>query len=78
MKRFDWAGLMEAARRAGLFPAEFWQLTPAELAFLLGRAQTGRPLSRARLNELASAFPDAVMEGDDGRDRDVRGPGRGA
>lgn len=71
MSRFDWAGLMEAARRAGVAPVAFWRLTPAELAFLLGRAQVRRPLSRARLEELAAAFPDTVMEGDDGRDRDI-------
>lgn len=55
---FDWPALMRAGLRGlGLTPAEFWGLTPAELALLLG--QSGRaPLDRARLDELARAYPD--------------------
>ncbi|MEL6587049.1 MAG: phage tail assembly chaperone, partial [Pseudomonadota bacterium] len=34
---FDWPLLMQAGLRGlGLKPSEFWNLTPAELAFLLG------------------------------------------
>lgn len=60
MQRFDWAGLM----RAGLCglrlqPAEFWALTPAELLMMLGQGGGGpAPMGRARLNDLARAFPD--------------------
>lgn len=58
MSRFDWPALMRAGVDLGFRPAEFWALTPAELAFLLGRDGAAAPLSRARLEELAAAFPD--------------------
>lgn len=55
----DWAGLMRVGIRGlGLRPAEFWRLTPAELALMLGETSGTRPLSRARLNELAARWPD--------------------
>lgn len=57
--RFDWAGLMRHGLRGlGLRPAEFWALTPLELMVLLGRDSSEAPLGRARLAELAQAFPD--------------------
>lgn len=57
--RFDWPALMAAGLRGlGLRPAEFWALTPAELAFLLGQ-DGGRPaMDRAALEALAARFPD--------------------
>ena len=56
---FDWAGLMEAGIRGlGLRPAEFWGLTPAELAFLLGHGGAGLGLGRAGFEALAARFPD--------------------
>lgn len=60
MKGFDWPGLMRHGLRGlGLRPAEFWALTPAELLVLLGQDGAGPgPLDRARLMELAAAFPD--------------------
>lgn len=56
----DWAGLMRAGIGGlRLRPAEFWALTPAELRLMLGMgAALVPPLSRARLEELAAAFPD--------------------
>lgn len=59
MTRFDWPGLM----RAGLLglrlrPDAFWALTPAELLLMLGQGSGTAPLTRARLEELARAFPD--------------------
>ncbi|WP_435404856.1 rcc01693 family protein [Mesobacterium hydrothermale] len=39
-----------------LAPEVFWALTPAELMFLLGGG--ARPMNRARLDELARAYPD--------------------
>lgn len=58
MSAFDWATLMRAGTRGlGLRPEEFWRLTPGELAFLLGHG-SGAPLTRARLDELAAAYPD--------------------
>lgn len=67
MTRFDWPGLM----RAGLLglrikPADFWQLTPAELTMMLGRETSAAPLSRTRLEELARAFPDERKGMNDG------------
>lgn len=64
MMRFDWPGLM----RAGLLglrlrPAEFWTLTPAELLLMLGQGSGTAPLTRARLDELARAFPDTTEKG---------------
>ena len=55
----DWRGLMEAGLHGlGLEPAVFWRLTPVELRMMLGREQMVPPLTRARLAELAAAFPD--------------------
>lgn len=57
--RFDWPGLMRLGLKGlGLRPAEFWALTPAELMIMLGREGGAAPLGRARLEELARAFPD--------------------
>jgi len=64
MARLDWAGLMHAGLRGlGLRPAEFWALTPVELALMLG-AETGgpAPMMRARLEELAARYPDRAGE----------------
>lgn len=59
MTQLDWPGLMRAGLRGlGLKPAEFWQLTPAELMLMLGRDGSEAPLNRSRLDELARAFPD--------------------
>ena len=55
----DWAGLMRAGLRGlRLSPQDFWRLTPAELAFLLGHGTQSGPLTRDRLAELARAYPD--------------------
>lgn len=57
--RFDWAALMRAGiAERGLAPCEFWSLTPAELLLMLGRGGGPAPMGRARLAELAAAFPD--------------------
>lgn len=55
----DWPGLI----RAGLFglrlrPEQFWALTPAELAVMLGMEAVVPPLNRSRLEELAARWPD--------------------
>ena len=56
---FDWPGLMRAGLVGlSLKPAEFWALTPVELLLLLGIEGGQPPMARARLNELAKAFPD--------------------
>jgi uncharacterized phage protein (TIGR02216 family) len=56
---FDWAALMRAGvRGAGLSPEAFWRLTPVELLVVLGVDRGAAPLTRARLADLARAFPD--------------------
>lgn len=47
-------------RGLGLRPAEFWALTPAELAFLLGHGDGRLPMDRAGLETLAARFPDKM------------------
>ena len=70
MSAFDWPGLLRAGLgRLGLKPEEFWRLTPAELAMMLGDPAAVVPLTRARLGELARAWPDATQEDGDGTDR---------
>lgn len=59
MTRFDWPGLMRAGLLGlRLHPDAFWALTPAELLLMLGQGSGTAPLTRARLEELARAFPD--------------------
>ncbi len=61
--RFDWAGLMRAGlRELRLCPRDFWALTPFELLLMLGREGGGTTMARARLEELARAYPDARPE----------------
>lgn len=73
MSGIDWRGLMTAALHGlGLEPAAFWRLTPVELRIMLGAGDVGPPLTRARLAELAAAFPDVRKgEGDGGYRRDA-------
>lgn len=67
MSGIDWPGLMRAGLRGlGLRPEEFWRLTPVELLVMLGHEAGPPPLTRARLEELARAFPDAPKGGGDG------------
>jgi uncharacterized phage protein (TIGR02216 family) len=67
MSEIDWRGLMQAGLHGlGLEPAVFWRLTPVELRLMLGREQSFSPLTRARLAELAAAFPDARKDQGDG------------
>lgn len=62
---FDWPGLLRVGlRQLGLTPDEFWRLTPAELRLMLGSEAGVSPLTRARLDELAAAFPDERRGGD--------------
>ncbi|WP_371153690.1 rcc01693 family protein [Jannaschia sp. 2305UL9-9] len=62
---FDWPALMAVGMRGlGLAPRDFWALTPAELAFLLGHGDGKLPMDRAGLEALAARFPDSM--GDEG------------
>lgn len=55
----DWPGLMRAGIRGlCLRPAEFWALTPAELALMLGVDDGAQHMTRDWLAEMAARFPD--------------------
>lgn len=70
--RIDWPALMRAGLHGlGLTPEVFWRLTPLELRMMLGAEQGALPLTRARLEELAAAFPDGKGRNGDGDDRDA-------
>ncbi len=67
MNGLDWPGLMRAGLQGlRLLPEDFWKLTPAELMLMLGRDGSDAPLSRARLDALARAYPDRDGGIDDG------------
>jgi uncharacterized phage protein (TIGR02216 family) len=67
--RLDWPGLMRAGiGHLGLTPNVFWQLSPVELRIMLGAEALTPPLTRARLGELAAAYPDLGKGRDHGRD----------
>ncbi|MBL9075195.1 rcc01693 family protein [Tabrizicola sp.] len=79
MSGIDWRGLMQAGLHGlGLEPAVFWRLTPVELKIMLGREGLVPPLTRARLAELAAAFPDVRKEKRDGGYRNDAGAAPGA
>ena len=66
----DWPGLMRLGlRELRLSPTDFWALTPAELLVKLGLDASQPGLTRARLNELAAAYPDT--------DEPMKGNGHG-
>lgn len=74
MSGLDWPGLMRAGlQHLRLSPGEFWRLTPIELKLMLGAETRAGALTRARLEELAAAFPDVKGRGPD--DRDTRDGG---
>jgi uncharacterized phage protein (TIGR02216 family) len=64
MTRLDWPGLLRTALTRvelgglGLQPDQFWRLTPIELRLMLGEGP--ERLTRARLEQLAAAYPDVV------------------
>ncbi len=76
--RFDWPALMRAGLHGlGLAPDAFWRLTPVELMVMLGGGGQGAgPLNRARLDELARAYPDTPRTGP--KPGPVTGPKTGA
>ncbi|MBU2358973.1 MAG: phage tail assembly chaperone [Alphaproteobacteria bacterium] len=60
-RALDWAGLMRAGLHGlRLTPDQFWRLTPAELALMLGQGAQARPLGRRALDDLMTAYPDAA------------------
>ena len=59
MTQMDWPGLLRVGLlRLRLKPCEFWALTPAELAMMLGQSGGTAPMRRADLAELMAAYPD--------------------
>ena len=69
MSGIDWPGLVRAGLHGlGLHPDVFWRLTPVELRIMLGAEAAAPPLTRARLAELAAAFPDIRKDMGDGSD----------
>jgi uncharacterized phage protein (TIGR02216 family) len=72
MSGIDWPGLMRAGLNGlGLTPAEFWRLTPVELRLMLGADRATPAMTRARLDELAAAFPDLRKDRTDGGSGDA-------
>ena len=66
MSAIDWPGLMRVGLAdLRLTPEVFWRLTPMELKIMLGADRTSPALTRARLDELAAAYPDARKAGAD-------------
>ena len=69
MTGIDWPGLMRAGLgQLGLTPDLFWRLSPVELRIMLGTEAASPPLTKARLDELAAAYPDTGRGKDHGRD----------
>ncbi|MFT6104121.1 MAG: putative phage protein (TIGR02216 family) [Paracoccaceae bacterium] len=63
----DWPGLMRLGLTGlGLAPDVFWRLTPVELLLMLGVESAEPPLTRARLDDLARAYPDIRKGTNDG------------
>lgn len=64
MAALDFGGMMRAGLRGlGLHPAQFWDLTPAELALMLGVEGGAGAMTRQRLEALAARFPDGGRQG---------------
>ena len=75
MSGIDWRGLLQAGLHGlALEPAAFWRLTPVELRIMLGAEGASPPLTRARLAELAAAFPDVEKGQDNGGYQHLAGP----
>lgn len=63
----DWPGLLRAGLGGlRLTPEQFWRLTPAELALMLGDPAAVRPLGRGALDDLRKRWPDQKKEETDG------------
>lgn len=55
----DWPGLLRAGLHGlRLKPAEFWALTPAELALMLGAPKAAPAMGRGAFDALAALYPD--------------------
>jgi len=55
----DWRGLLRAGLHdLRLTPDQFWALTPAELAVMMGLEAAPVPMTRDRLASLSQRYPD--------------------
>jgi len=67
MTGLDWPALIRCGLHdLRLHPRDFWALTPAELAVMLGVGPQSQPLGRSRMDTLMSAFPDRQKDQSDG------------
>ena len=58
-----WGDLLRLAlQKLRLRPDEFWALTPAELALMLGLAGGSGSMTRESLQDLMARFPDDTKE----------------
>jgi uncharacterized phage protein (TIGR02216 family) len=72
--RLDWGGLLRVGlRELRLRPDEFWALTPAELALMMGLDHAPAPMSRDRLADLARLYPDIPASAPVQQEDDMRG-----
>lgn len=63
MTGFDWPALMRAGlHELRMKPEDFWRLTPAELAVMIGADRVGPVMNRNRLDDLMGEFPDQAGE----------------
>ena len=59
MNRIAWHRLMRLGlAQLGLRPAEFWDLTPAELMVMAGLGEGAAVLGRSEFEALTARFPD--------------------
>lgn len=75
MTGLDWPMLLRAGLRGlRLTPAQFWQLTPAELQLMLARdGVAAGPLDRSGLTALMQRFPDATEPAPEQEEQDDDG-----
>lgn len=79
MSLIDWPGLVRAGLgQLRLPPDVFWRLTPVELQIMLGAEGAAPALTRARLELLAAAYPDAGKGTDHGGNLGTARPNTGA
>lgn len=66
MSNIDWSAMMRAGLHSlQLHPEQFWRMSPAELALMLGVGPQNKPLGRERLEDLLRLFPDERREEDE-------------
>lgn len=75
----DWPGLMRVGMGPvrhgglGLQPEQFWALSPAELALMLGIDPGDGVMTRARMAQLLARYPDGPLGTDNQEKGDADG-----